>query len=201
MIDRLVGQATARATLVGVVFVTTACIGPVRHADGGGPLASGNDPDTSTSVAVERTPGIDAWSFGMFLCMREPGQPAVLRSVVPHDSVGAIDQVGAVIHEFTWSSGESGTGSADGFPPAHATEVVPIGDYEVDIPCTTPPQDRAAEVIVGLRPTDEGGGGWLGADVLYSVGRRDYVLEIRNDMVVCGEAAAEYCDAPIPSDQ
>ena len=52
------------------------------------------------------------------------------------------------------------------------------------------------ELVVGLRMTDPDGGGWLGADVSYSVGDRDYVLQIHNEMLICGDSVTEFCEGP-----
>jgi hypothetical protein len=151
-------------------------------------------------MAVDRAPGVDTWSFGMFLCMRESEETAIIEDVVPHETVGSgFEPVGTGIHEFTFSSGESGTISVEGFPPPTAIGLVPVKGYALDVVCSNPGPDRVAELIVGLRVTADDGGGWLGADVSYSVADRDYVLEIRNEMLICGESVVEFCDGADPS--
>jgi len=132
--------------------------------------------------------------------MREPETTGVIQAVVPHETVGSgFSEVGAAIHEFTFSSGESGTISAEGYPPSTATALVEAEGYALDVECSDPGPDRVAELIVGLTATGDDGGGWLGADVSYSVGERDYILEIHNEMLICGESVAEYCDEAEPS--
>ena len=42
--------------------------------------------------------------------------------------------------------------------------------------------------------TSHEGGGWPGADVSYSVGNRDYVLRIHNEMLICGNSVMEFCE-------
>ena len=146
-------------------------------------------------MAIDPQAGVDAWSFGMPLCLEEPDAVATLDEVVPSDTVGSgFELVGAVLHEYTVSSGETGIISVDGFPPA-AESLLPVEGYVLEIDCT-PGQDRAVELVVGLRMTSGEGGGWLGADVSYRVGDRDYVLEIHNEMLICGDSVVEFCQGP-----
>lgn len=196
-------HGAARWAAMCLALIAVACGGPTRHRDGEGPMASLLDPDGSTRMAIARAPGVDRWSFGMFLCLQEPS-PAVIQEVVPHGTVGSgVDEVGTAIHEFTFSSGEIGTISAEGYPPETATTIVPVEGYVLDVVCSNPGPDRAAELLVGLSATSDDGGGWTGADVRYSVGDREFVLEIRNEMIVCGPAVADYCEggpgSPMPS--
>lgn len=184
-----------------LAVLASACGGPTRHRDGEGPMASLNDPDGFTRMAVDREPGVDEWSFGMFLCMRESSTTAVIHEVVPAGTVGSdVAEVGIVIHEFAFSSGEIGTISADGYPPDNATTVVPAEGYALDVVCSEPGPDRVAELLVGLGTSSQDGGGWVGVDVRYAVGDHEYVLELRNEMVICGPAVDEFCaESPAPS--
>ena len=151
-------------------------------------------------MAVDRVPGVDTWSFGMVLCMLEPGEEAVILEIAPHETVGSgFEEVGTAINEFTWSGGGSATISADGFPPSHAPSPVPANGHVIDTDCASLPGDGGAEVLVGLHATGDDGGGWRGAYVTYTVGDAEYVLEIRNDMLICGDAVAEGCESAPPS--
>ena len=195
-------RVTRRAGIAALCVVLAAgCGGPERHRDGEGPLAVLNDPTGFARMVVARTPGVDTWSFGsMLLCLRLSGTSAVIRAVGPHDSVGSgFQPAGVVIHDFTWSSGAEATISSEEFPPATAVRTVAPEGYVVDVECSSPPPDQAAELIVGLTATSDDGGGWLGADVTYSVDGQDYVLEINNEMLICGTSTAKHCEgAPSP---
>jgi hypothetical protein len=102
-----------------------------------------------------------------------------------------VELVGVAIHELRLVG--TGTISAEGFPPDHAPNLVAIEDYEVDFNCAQRGGDRV-ELLIGLRASTEDGGGWLGADVTYTVGEQTYVLEIRNEMLICGPVIPELCD-------
>jgi len=158
-------------------------------------MASLEDPEGFTRMAIDPQRGVDTWSFGMPLCMMEPGARATLHDVAPSETVGSgFEFVGAVIHEYTLTDGETGIISLDGYPPA-ADALFPIEAYGLDIDCA-PGQDRNVELVVGLTMTSHEVGGWLGADVSYSVGDRDYVLKIHNEMLICGNSDMEFCERP-----
>jgi hypothetical protein len=181
-----------------LVVILSSC-GVARHRDGEGPLAYMDDPGGYTRITVERTPGQQVWSFGMPVCMKEAGTTAVLETIEPHGLVGeGVEEVGVAVHEVSVDQGDVATGSAGGFPPDNAPETLRLGGYEVTAACSTPPPEVVPEILVGLGLRREEGGGWLGIDVTYRVDGREYVLELRNEMFICGDATVEYCE-PQPS--
>lgn len=174
----------ARLVALGTVLMATSCGGATTHRDGEGPMTSLKDPEGFSRMAIDPQLGVDTWSFGMPLCLEESGTSVTLHSVEPSETVGSgFEFVGAAIHEYTISSGETGIISVDRYPPA-AEVLIPIEDYVFELDCTAG-QDRGVELVVGLTMTNDDGGGWLGTDVSYSVGDRDYVLQIHNEMLIC----------------
>ena len=148
-------------------------------------------------MAVDTKPGVDAWSYGMPLCLEGGNSSATLRDVTPTESVGSgFEFVDAFIHEYAPTSGETGIISVDGFPPDIPGTLVPIDGYVLDTECT---QERTVELIVGLRMTSSDGGGWRGANLSYTLGDDDYTLKIHNEMLICGDSVAEFCQGPPPS--
>ncbi len=65
----------------------------------------------------------------------------------------------------------------------------------MDVPCQTP--SEGLELVLGFEKVGDHGGGWEGVDVHYSAGDREYVLEIRNLMVLCppGQDCAEFVES------
>jgi hypothetical protein len=162
-------------------------------------MASLGNPDTVTRMAVERVPGVRSWSFGsMFFCLQEPGEGrTAIREIAPHATVGAgFSLAGVGIRDFVFTADETPIISVDGFPPDLSLPLAEPNGFIVDAPCPAGQVgSRVIELIVGLEATSDDGGGWLGVDVSYSVGSTDYVLEIHNEMVICGPSVAEYCAA------
>ena len=181
-----------------LAFAVTSCAGVTYHRDGEGPMASIGDPETRTTVTVIRVPGVESWSFGsMFLCLQAADQSALVERVQPHDKVGSGFQLaGVLIHDFTFTKDETPIISVEGYPPVFPSGTTEPAGYVVDVPCTRELGSRRIELIVGLTATGPEGGGWLGADVSYSIAGRKYVLEIANDMLICGTATAEACAVP-----
>jgi hypothetical protein len=161
-------------------------------------MASLQDPQAVTTLAVTRVPGVETWSFGsMFLCMQASGESAVIDDVQPHETVGSGFRVaGTVIHDFRYGPNEEPIIGVYGFPPDFPSGTAETVGYVVDVPCPHKANGRAIELIVGLTVTGPEGGGWLGADVAYTVGDRRYVLELANRMLICGSATAAECEGP-----
>lgn len=181
---------------LGMMVLAVSCGGVVSHRDGEGPLVSFGDPDGFSRMAIDPMTGVDAWSFGMPLCIEDAGTVATLHEVAPTDTVGSGFQfAGAFIHEYAASRGETGIISMDGFPPVLPGNLMSVNEHVFQTDCT-PGQDLAAELIVGLRMTGADGGGWTGIDLSYSIGNRDYVLQIRNEMFICGDSVLQFCGPP-----
>lgn len=162
-------------------------------------MASLGDPGATTTMAVDRTPGVTSWSFGsMFLCMQDASQTAVVQEIKPHAEVGdgfAVDGIG--IHDFLFTSEDTPIISVEGYPPDLRAPLLDPIDFEVEVPCPAAQVGtRVVELIIGLRATSDEGGGWLGVDVGYTVGQGNYVLAIKNNLLICGVAVSEYCTIP-----
>ena len=71
------------------VFAVARTSGQVRHADGGGPLASKNIPDDWESFYAARVEGITSWTYGVPLCLAQGTTPAVITSVAPAATIGS----------------------------------------------------------------------------------------------------------------
>jgi hypothetical protein len=129
--------------------------------------------------------------------MLATGESAVIDHIEPHDTVGSgFRLAGILIHDFTFTPDETPIISVDGFPPTSLSGLADPDGYVVDVRCPVEPGARVIELIVGLAATGTDGGGWLGADVFYSVADRHYVLEIDNHMLICGTATAAECAGP-----
>jgi hypothetical protein len=137
----------------------------------------------------------------MFLCLTEQTVgPAVVQDVRPHATIGTgFRLAGLGIHDFVHSETDTPIIGVLGFPPTFPRPLAdPLG-FVVDQRCPAgQPGSRVIELIVGLQATSDDGGGWLGVDVHYSIGQASYILEIRNEMLICGAAVADMC-APAAS--
>jgi hypothetical protein len=134
----------------------------------------------------------------MFLCVESPGARAVIEDVEPHRVIGSGFRVAGIrIHDFTRSQTEEPIIGVAGYPPHFGSGTSDARGYVVDLSCPHRPEGRNIELIVGLTAVGSDGGGWLGADVSYSVAGQRYVLEIANNMIICGTATqAEWCSGP-----
>ncbi|HZQ49211.1 MAG TPA: hypothetical protein VFB69_02780 [Candidatus Dormibacteraeota bacterium] len=186
-------------TTLAVVTVVLGQSVPHRHADGAGVLASLDD-SGSEKMAVDRVPGVSAWSFGMRLCITTSSGAALITSIGPTVSVGTGYRfVGAAARTFKPTPSHEGIISTDGYPPP--ASVVPdalqnaIG-YRVTTPCNNDPTSLYTELIVGLAVTSGAGGGWRGVDVTYTYNGSTYVLAIEFAILICGDAVQADCAVP-----
>ena len=194
LVHRRRWSRAARWAILGLTLLAVSCGESGSHRDGEGAVTSFDDLEGFSRMAVDPKPGVDAWSYGMPLCLEEGNSGARLRDVSPTDTVGSgFEFVDAFIHEYAPARGDSGIISVDGFPPDISGTLIPIDGYILDTRCT---QDRTVELIVGLRMTSSDGGGWKGAKLSYTVGDDDYVLKIHNEMLICGDSVAELCQGP-----
>jgi hypothetical protein len=125
------------------------------------------------------------------LCLASGTQPAVLSDVAPHATVGfGFVFLGARVREFTYQPlVHSFISSVVGFPPPSTYVPDPLHEVAgsaVTSPCSQPPSGASTELLIGLAKVGDGGGGWQGIDVAYSVGAQSYVLFIDQDLLICG---------------
>jgi hypothetical protein len=204
---RLLVLAAIAAVGLGVIITLglprlSLFLGPERHADGQGPLASLDGPGSS-AFAADRRSDTRTLTFGMQLCLTS-SDSVVLDSVGPTESIGAGWRfLGAKVREFTpaWPRTHTPIISVSGYPPP--TNMVPdplydVHGYTVTTQCHFSPDGPYTELLIGLSSTnDDGGigGGWNGVDVGYTYGGRHRVLMIKIGLYFCGTSVA-VCHTP-----
>jgi hypothetical protein len=174
---------------------------PTAHPDGAGILASVGAPDGGWAL------GVDPWtagrpvSFGMRLCLSEGAGPAVITSVTATAPAGhAPTFLGASLRRFPVTSDHLPAYGSEGYPPHVPDPLVDAIGATVDTPCSTPASEAYTELIIGLDPSADGGGGWLGETIGYEVGGTSYALAIDNQLLFCGQGFDHpRCDAAPPS--
>jgi hypothetical protein len=205
---RLLGLTAIAVVGLGVIITLTLprlslLVGPERHADGQGPLASLDGPGSSSSAADRHS---DTWTltFGMRLCLTS-SDSVLLDSVGPTQSIGTGYRVlGAKVRDFTPVRPGTHTPilAVSGFPPPVNMVPDPLYDvhgYTVTTQCHLSPDGPYTELLIGLSSIkDDGGigGGWNGVDVGYTFGGRHRVLMIRIGLYFCGTSVADHCHTP-----
>lgn len=197
----MAGAAAAALAIFGLVrFASPA--GPARHLDGEGPLASANSAESNQTQAVNTVVFEGPWTFGMPLCLAQGQTPAIIGSVTPTKSVGSgYKTLGTLIRDWRPTSADPPILSVNGYPVSTSAALVPAPGFSVSQPCS---DDAAAptkytELLIGLGYTGPDGGGWQGVDVRYSVAGQDRILEIRQNMFVCGNSVTAWCGGGSPS--
>lgn len=182
-----------------VLLIVLGQLGPVRHSDGAGVLASLDRPG-GEEMAVSRVPGVSSWTFGMRLCVTSANAVAIIDSVGPTLPVGAGYRfLGASARAFDLSPSHTGIISVDSYPPPATFVPDPLTDavgYSVTTPCRDEPSGPYTELLVGLGVLSDSGGGWRGVDVKYTSGGRQYVLAIDFTILICGDAVKADCAPP-----
>jgi hypothetical protein len=182
-----------------MLMLAMACsTGPTRHLDGEGPVEWVGSPDGFTvGIQTSASPNENEFSFGaMILCRAAGGENATINSVEPLATIGdGFDFLGAMVRDARAPYG--GVISSAGFPPEGANESAyreAVG-ATIEVQCQTASQ--GLELVIGFEKIGDSGGGWEGVDVHYSLGEREYVLEINNLMVLCPPAqdCAEYVES------
>lgn len=191
----------AAATLIVIAAIAIGggrdSTGPVRHRDGEGPLVSSGDPGGASSFAANaEAAGSEMFSYGIPLCLAQPGGKAELMKVEPHAvAAGDVVTLGVLARRFA-STDSTPVIGIDGFPPAGmGASLRPVEGFAIEDACVPGPDPYVGEVIVGLERQGTEGGGWLGADVTYRFADRIYILEARYDMLICGTRIAAECSA------
>ena len=155
-----------------------------RHPDGGGPLASTDDP---WSMGLD--PQNEAvWSQGIYVCSLG-GEEVILESVAPTGGFGSFRYLGSRVREFTPSGSDNPIFSNNGFPPNVPDDLQTVDRYHVTAGCSL--DERSAtytEILLGIGRVGDSGGGWTGEEVSYRVGDRRYILELKFAIAVCGSA-------------
>jgi hypothetical protein len=191
-----VAVTSVAALLVGCV-VASARVD--HHLDGHGPLGDGgvttvDDGSSSSFSFFDNDPG--PWTVGLQLCLAQGTGPAIIERVYPEETVGAgFRFVGALAHEIDLGAGS--IGEIGGFPPRVAGKLVPASEFPVIYPCSPKAHGPYTELLVGIgKPPGSTGGGWVGIDVAYRVGARQYVVTLPQSYYACGPSApaAAACD-------
>ena len=175
---------------------------PERHRDGDGLLGSTGDPTAWQAFGFDPKVGGPGHTIGIHLCLTNGDAPAVLDGTVsPRQTVGAkIAYLGSYVRQFRPSDGDAPIGGLNGFPPYVREKLVPVKGFTVTYKCQPSDPDPAVpytELLIGVAPIDgtlPGGGGWIGVDVGYSVGGRHHVVQLGDDVFICGPAVPHpYC--------
>lgn len=171
----------------------------IVHGDGEGPLSTGVGAAGVVTVSVKRVddegrPSSGPWSFGMPLCLNDPGpgEAAVITGVEEGATIGdGYEYVGALVR--TVAPGENTIGSSFGFPPDQVRQHAPAVGFSVTQRCRRGGR-RHQELLVGLRAVGKDGGGWEGQSIEYTIGGQRYELTTQGRWVVCGQLMQEFCD-------
>ena len=204
---RIVGLAAIAVGLAVIIALSLPrlylFLGPERHADGQGPLASLDQPGSS-GFASDRSSGTRTLTFGMRLCLTS-SDSVVLDSVEVTETVGTAYQfLGAKVREFTpvWPETHTPIIAVDGYPPPIDKVPDPLFDvygYTVTTQCRFSPDGPYTELLIGMssiKDDDGTGGGWNGVDVGYKYGGRHRVLMIKIGLYFCGSSVAAFCHTP-----
>jgi hypothetical protein len=181
----------AVAAALGLLMLLANPVGPTRHASGEGPLSTAGEPwSMGLDPAHE-----DRWTLGIYLCATDAGSPPVIASVTPVRSVGTYQFLGGLIREFVAGDAHTPIISIAGYPPNVPDRLREVAGFVVTASCS--PEGGSAtytEALLGIGRDGEGGGGWLGEEIAYHVGGRQYTLALDYTMLVCGPAVPEgYC--------
>ena len=189
MAPRLINGAPSGVTAV-----------PERHADGSGPLGSGeSDPHGAVSHTFSRNAPGGVWTLGIRLCLVSGDKTAILDSVGPSRSVGnGYKHLGSFVRRFIPAQGENPIGGVVGFPPKVSGALSPVKGFAVTDRCQGPNPDMSkpyTELLLGFaKGSGTEGGGWYGVDVGYFVGGQHHIVELRYDILMCGTTVtSDYC--------
>lgn len=186
------------AVLIGVILLGCAPTEPTVPVRSNGLLrASDSEPRLRTVVPK---PGVDAYSFGsIFLCLPpEAPEEALLVSVEPIARIGTgFETAGVGVHQTDPSLGGEALELEPGYPPKSIDVLEDVADegsnFSVSAPCPAAPEVETVQLIIGLGVVGEGGGGWDGIRVRYTLAEKPYVLEIPQTLIVCGSETADLC--------
>lgn len=209
-------RVTAIAVTLGIAGIVVAVVlrgggGPVTPDRGAHVSYADDRPPVAVSATAPLRVGVDAvtvpgrsgflawWSpaeptvtFGFPVCVTED-QHATVTDVSALKQIGDdFEVVGILLHDVPVSAGGAveWTTSSAGFPPDELADdgLLPAMNATVTAICG-PPLERSQELLIGLRATGPGGGGWRGAVVTYTVPDGEvHELEVPVESVLCGTA-------------
>jgi hypothetical protein len=193
--------AVAVLTALGVLVVGWA-LGPERHVDGEGSLASlTNATRIGMSAPAQTTTAV---TFGLRLCIADATDRIIIESVGPTEAVGSgVEYLGSRYRFLDFQgdgAGQDTIGSVEGFPPpsiAPETLVEAVG-AELTYHCEPEYPTAYPELLLGFRGGPGLSGGWHGIDVGYRAGWRHRVVSIRYDLLLCGAVEADCAEELIP---
>ncbi len=178
---------TTVAALVAFSVVGAASVD--HHLDGQGPLGDGGVVATDSASRnafsfFDNDPG--PWTVGLQLCIAQGTQPAFIERVYPDTTAGdglrSIGTLARALHR-----GDESVGEIGGFPPRVAGPLVPAAGIPVTQPCSAMARGDHTELLIGIgKPPGSTGGGWVGIDVAYRVGPRQYVVTLPESYYSCG---------------
>jgi hypothetical protein len=164
---------------------------PEIHKPGAGPLTALGDAWTMGLDPTHR----NKWTLGIYLCATDPASAPVLDAVLPSDTLGSFEFLGASIREFAPSNSHPPILSTDGYPPAVSDTLQPLPGHRVAAGCSQEAEFADYnELLLGIGQQGPSGGGWRGERVAYHVGDRKYVLALEYVVMVCGPVVPDsYC--------
>lgn len=194
-----IAAATIVAIFAAVLVVTRGDLWPERHTDGWGPLSGHLSSPGSFSGAGPM------WTLAIYVCLDRGAEPAVLDGPVTGSTrIGnGFDIVGSVARQGVPKRGFQVIGAVDGFPPrAPFDQFQKAKGFAVNNTCTNDISRPFTELDFGVRRSKDGGGGWSGFEVGYSVGLRHHVLSVEGPNVICGsglatDVSADLCSSPV----
>ena len=165
--------------------------GTSRHQDGDGPLGSLTAPGSAITYALDAEANHPV-TVGIGLCTTGRGS-AVLTAVTPTKTAGTGWRfLGLRTRTFVPTTQHPPGGSWGEFPPNLPDSLSPVAGTRVSSRCpSTGILSIYTELLIGMAAgADTSGGGWLGVDVSYTLGRRAYVVSLGYNVVICGTAVA-----------
>lgn len=132
--------------------------------------------------------------------MLDPNEPATIDSVEPLTVVGTgIKYLGAGIRYISESFQASGAMiiNAHPFPPDLDPPMMDAIGAQVYTSCAHR-LSPYTEFDLGLGRVGDAGGAWLGFQIHYHSGGREYVLVLHDKSILCGPDVADMCP-PAPS--
>lgn len=175
-------RAILIAIVAGALPFAACSTGPDRHEDGAG-VVQFSPGATERYTMGPDVPGAD-WSYGMFVCTSDPDDPPILVEVAVTGLTGGGIFLGARFLPSPEAAGEL-IGTAHGFPPAGLDDAAML---EVE----GQPLSRAcgpgftSQLVLGLRLSGDGDGGFTGEEVTYDHGGRRHILVLHNTFIFCG---------------
>jgi hypothetical protein len=177
------GVVLGAAIATSALLAWTGAFGPDRHEDGAGPLQSSPGTTERIQMGPDR-PGAE-WSYGMFICTTTPDDPPVLLDVAVTGPVEGSAFLGARYLSDPLAAGDM-MASARGFPPTSLDAGAMAGVARGSVVAECGRARLPAQLILGLRLTGDGDGGFSGEEIAYTQGGRRHVLLLHNVFMFCG---------------